>query len=259
VTEIYNHRMATNEFRWGVKPAIPGHWRGTLSHDDFDVEIVADWIEARKEDIGQREVQQMRAQQIVDGIVRKIGLAERTRFTTTLASVSRFDPHSNRRDITAFLSGSPSGKASAHADMVLTSADGTVVVDSRKERMSELLRFADAAAKNGTLRRMSDYLLEYHADPDKKLAPLFDIIELAAEVFGHEHKAATSLGVGVQRMKDATNVMNDSSIRSGRHRGQEVSQQRERTPAEAQLCEAVADEIVTEYTNLVQRGVAPLA
>jgi hypothetical protein len=249
--------MATNEFRWGVKPAIPGHWRDTLSHDDFEVEIAGDWIEARKEDDGQREAQQRRAQQIVEGISRKMGLAERTRFMTTLASVSRFDHYSGRRDINVCLSGSAGVKASGHADMVLTSADGTVVADSRKERMSELLRFAEASAKNGTLRRMSDYILGYHTDPDRKLAPLFDIIELAAEVFGHEHKAATSLGVGVQRMKDATNVMNDSSIRSGRHRGEEVSQQREPTPAEAQLCEAVAEEIVTEYTKLVQRRAAP--
>jgi hypothetical protein len=230
MTEIYNHRMTTNEFRWGVKPAIPGHWLGTLRHDDFDVEIACDWIEARKEDDGQREPQQRRAQQIVEGIIRRIGLSERTRFMATLGSVSRFDPHSNRRDINVVLSDGLGVKMSAHADVVVTSADGTVVADSRKERMSELLRFADASAKSGTLRRMSNYLLEYHADPDKKLAPLFDIIELAAEVFGDEHKAATSLGVGVQRMKDATNVMNNSSIRSGRHRGQEVSQQREPTP-----------------------------
>lgn len=249
--------MASNDFRWGVKPAIPGHWRGTQSHDDFDVEIAADWIEARKEDDGQPQVQQMRAQQIVEGIVRKIGLAERMRFMATLESVSRFDPHSNRRAVNVILSHGVGVKASAHADVVVTSADGTVVADSRRERMSELHRFADTSAKNDTLRRMSDYLLEYHADPDKKLAPLFDIIELATEVFGHKHKAATSLGVGIQKMNDATDVMNDSSIRSSRHRGQEVSQQRDPNAAELQLCEAVAEQIVTEYTNLVQRGTAP--
>jgi hypothetical protein len=257
VTEIYNHRMATNEFRWGVKPDIPGHWLDTLCHDDFDVEIAGDWIEARKEDDGQREAQQMRAQQIVGGIVRKIGLAERTRFTATLGSVSRFDPRSNRRDSTVVLSDGLGVKMSAHADVVVTSADGTVVADSRKERMHELLRFADTSAKNDTLQRMSDYLLEYHADEDKKLAPLFDIIELAAEVFGHQHKAATSMGVGIKKMNEATHVMNDSSIRSSRHRGQEVSQQRDPSPAESQLCEAVAEQIVSEYTKLVQRGAAP--
>jgi hypothetical protein len=249
--------MAKNEFRWGVKPMIPGHWRDTLRHDGFDVEIAGDWIEVRKEDNGQRDAQQRRAQQIVDGIIRKIGLAEKTRFTATLGSISRFDPHSNRRDTNVFLSDGLGLKASAHADVVVTSADGTVVADSRRERMSELLLFADTSAKNDTLRRMSDYILEYNADPDKKLAPLFDIIELATEVFGHEHKAATSLGVGLQRMKDATNVMNDATIRSGRHRGQEPGCQREPTPAEVHLCETVAQQILSEYANLVQRGAAP--
>lgn len=66
-----------------------------------------------------------------------------------------------------------------------------------------------------------------------------------------------SLNVGIQRMKDATNIMNDSSIRSGRHRGQEVAMQRDPTPAEAQLCEGVAEQIVSEYTKLVQGGTAP--
>lgn len=250
--------MAINEFRWGVEPVIPGHWRGTLTHDGFDVEIAGDWIEARKEDDGQQDVQQRRAQEIVEGIVRKVGLAEKTGFTATLGSVSRFDPHSNRRDINVILSEGVSAKASAgHADVVVTSADGTVLADSRIDRMAELLRFADTSATNDTLRRMTDYLLEYHADPDKRLAPLFDIIELATEVFGHQHKAATSLGVGIQRMKDAASVMNNASVLSGRHRGQEVAAQRDPTAAEGQLCEAVAEQIVSEYTKLVRRSAAP--
>lgn len=213
--------MATNEFRWGLSPAVPGHWRGTLKHNDFDVEIAADWIEARKEDDGQRDVQQRRAQQIVEGIVRKIGLDERTRFTPTLAcSVSRFDPVSNRREIN--MSTSDGLKASDHVDFVLASADGTVVADSRKERMTELLRASTLYAKNNILQRMADYLLDYHSDPNKKLAPLFDIIEVAGKVFGGKDKAATSLHVGTKRMNGATGVMNDSSIPSGRHPGKEL-------------------------------------
>src|SRR6266498_3303304 len=116
--------MATNEFRWGVRPAIPGHWHGTLCHDDFEVEIAGDWIEARKEDDGQREAQQSRAQQIVEGIIQRIGLSEKTRFMATLGSVSRFDPHSNRRDINVVLSNGLGAKMSAHNDVVVASADG---------------------------------------------------------------------------------------------------------------------------------------
>jgi hypothetical protein len=249
--------MATNEFRWGVKPAIPGQWRDTLKHDGFDVEIAGDWIEVRKEEHGERDAQQRRAEEIVEGVTRKIGLAEKMRFTAILDSVSRFDPQSDRRDINVFLSDSLVLQASLHADVVVSSADGRIVADSRKERMAELLKFVDASAANETLRRMSDYLLEYHDDPEKKLAPLFDIIELAAEVFGHEHKSATSLRVDLQSMKNATNVMNDASIRSSRHRGQELGCQREPTPAEAHLCETVAEQILNEYAKLVQRGAAP--
>lgn len=239
--------MVTNEFRWGVNPAIPGHWLGMLRHEDFEVEIAADWIEVREQDDGQRDIQRARAQQIVEGIVRKIGLDEKTLYRATLGSVSRFDPHTNRRDVGVLLSASLAAKASVHADLTLTSADGTVIVDSRAERMAGLLSFAELAAGNDVLRRMTDYLLDYHSDPHKKLAPLFDIIELAAEAFGHKHKAATLLGIGIPRMKEATGIMHDPSIRSGRHRGRELGQQRDPTPAEAQLCEAVAEQIVREY------------
>lgn len=251
--------MATNEFRWGVKPAIPGHWRGTQMHDGFELEIADDWIEARKGNDGKSDAQQRRAQEIVEGIIRGIGRAEKTRFTAVLGSVSRFDPHSNRRDTNISLSGGAiSAKASAHFDMTLTSADGTVVADSRRDRMLELLRLADAYGANATLRRMSDYLLDYHADPDKKLAPLFDVIELARKVWGgDEHKAATSLGIGIRRINAATKIMNDRTIRSGRHPGQELGAQRGPTPAETQLCEGVAEQIVSEYTKLVERGAAP--
>jgi len=211
----------------------------------------------RKEEHGERDAEQRRAEKIVEGVTRKIGLAEKMRFTAKFDSVSRFDPQSDRRDINVFLSDGLVLQASLHADVVVSSADGRIVADSRKERMAELLKFVDASAANETLRRMSDYLLEYHDDPEKKLAPLFDIIELAAEVFGHEHKSATSLRVDLQSMKNATNVMNDASIRSSRHRGQELGCQREPTPAEAHLCETVAEQILNEYAKLVQRGAVP--
>jgi hypothetical protein len=250
----YNHAMAINEVRWGVKPTIPGHWRNTSTHDGFEVEIAADWIELRKQDDGRLDAQRQRAEQIVEGIVRRVGLTEKKRLTAMLGSVARFDPLSNRRDINVHVSDSLGVSVSAHADVVVTSVDGTVVTNSRQERLTELLRFADTSATNETLRRMSDYLLEYYADADKKLAPLFDIIELAAESFGHQHKAATALNIGIQQMKDATNLMNDSTIRSSRHRGQELGQHRDPTPEEARLCESVADKIVSEYTKLAESG-----
>jgi hypothetical protein len=248
--------MLINEFRWGVKPKIPGHWHETLSHDGFEVEIGGDWIEARKQDDGARDAQQVRAEQIVDGVVRKIGLHERTKFTLTLGFTAQFNPGSNQRHV--HLRASGGGKATGHADMVLTNSDGTVVRDTRKERMAGLLQFANVSSANATLRRLVDYLLEYHGDPEKKLAPLYDIIELTEKIFGSKDKAAVSLGISVKQMKAAGAIINDKQIRSSRHRGQEVGTLREPTRAELQSCEAVAQKIIEEYTNLVVNGRAPM-
>jgi hypothetical protein len=95
------------------------------------------------------------------------------------------------------------------------------------------------------------------ADPEKKVAPLYDITEVATEAFGHLHRAAKSLGIDLQRMNDARNIMCDSSIRISRHRGQELGLQREPTAIEVQLCVAVAKQIVREYAELVRQGAAP--
>lgn len=247
--------MATNEFRFGIKPTIPAHWRSTLSHDGFEIEIAADWVEARIEDDGHKELQRGRVEPIVHGIARRIGLAEKTRFTAILGSMSSFDARSNRRDTTAFLSGAASCKASVHADIVLRSSDGTVIADSRQERISGMVRFAHSSSMDQTLSRMADYLLEYYSDREKRLAPLFDVIELAGEVFGGKHRAAIVLGVGIRQMKSATGIMNNKAIRSGRHRGRELGNQRDPRPEEIQSCEAVAQKIVTEYTKIANQKI----
>jgi hypothetical protein len=249
--------VTINEFRWGVKPAIPGHWCGTFKHENFDVEITSDWVEARTEDDGHIEAQRARAEEIVSGVLRKIGLSESARFTASFGSQSQFDSSANRRDINVFLSEGVSARMSAHADVVVTASDGTVISDSRAERFSDLFQFSDDSTTSVTLRRLTDYLLEYHADKEKKLAPLFDIIELAKEVFGTEKDAAAALGIPSSRFRDSRRVINDKTLQKGRHRGQELGTLREPTRAELELCETLAEQIVIEYTKLVRSGTAP--
>jgi hypothetical protein len=126
----------------------------------------------------------------------------------------------------------------------------------QRERISDMLRLSDVVQADQKFKRMSDYLVDYYDDPNRSLAPLFDIIELAARIFGHKHKAANALNIGVQKMKEANDIINDSSIRSGRHRGKELGPQRDPTAAEIRKCEEVAEEIITHYAELV-RGRKP--
>jgi hypothetical protein len=247
-------RMATNEFRFGIKPAIPGRWHTTANHDGFEIEIAEDCIEARIEDDGEPETQQGRIEPVIHGIVRHIGLTEKKRFTATICSLSSVDARSNRRDTTAFLSGIAVGTATGHAEMVLHASDGSIITDTRQERITSMLRFAESSSKNQTLTRMSDYLLEYYSDSGKRLAPLFDIIELAEKSFGGRERAANALGISNTQMKSAAAVMNNKEICSSRHRGQALGNQREPQPEEVRLCEAMAEKIVTEYAKIARQN-----
>jgi hypothetical protein len=249
--------MIVNEFRWSVTPPLPGQWHETIDHGGFRVQITQDWIEARCDDAGQQDIQKARAEEIIQDVVRSIGFTEKTRFTAILGSTSRLDNEANRRDTTVYTLGASLRLASGHADVIVTSAGGAVLRDSRAERFAELLAFAESIAANEFLQRMTHYLSEYHADLDGKLAPLYDIIELVREVFVTEKDAATALSISKSRFEKARKLMNNSAVRSGRHRGQELGAQRDPAPAETALCEAVAEQIVSGYAQLVRRGSAP--
>jgi hypothetical protein len=248
--------MATNEFRWGVKPTIPGHWQSAEPHEEFEIQIAGDWIEARVVDNGKQDSQRYRAEEIIMRLVRYISLRERKRFAAIFSSVSRFDSASNRRDVTVLVSGAGCVISAGHVDVGVRSADGTVLRDSRNERMLEMRRFV-ATKEDENVKRMSEYLLDYYADPEKKLAALFDIIELATKIFGHEHTTARALQIDRQEMQDATKTMNESRIRTSRHRGKHLGRQRDVTSDEKRKCEVVAERIVGECIRLIQEGKLP--
>jgi hypothetical protein len=72
-----------------------------------------------------------------------------------------------------------------------------------------------------------------------------------------EQSACSALGISHNKFKRARGIMNHSTIRTGRHRGQEVGTHRDPTVAESAQCEAVAEQIVLGYASLVRRGIAP--
>lgn len=249
--------MIVNEFRWSVTPPIPAQWHDTIHHDGFKVQITQNSIEAECDDDGHQDTQKTRAEGIIQRVVRSIGFREKTRFTAILCSASQLNNETNRRDTTVYAVGASLRLATGYADVIVTSADGAVLRDSRAERFAELLEFAESMSANEILQRMTHYLSEYHADLERKLAPLYDIIELAKEVFTTEKNAAKTLNISKSRFEEARKLMNNSTVRSGRHRGQELGAQRDPAQAEIALCEGVAEQIVSGYGQLIRRGLAP--
>jgi hypothetical protein len=248
--------MVTNVFRWEVKPTIPGQWHTTERHLEFKILISGDWVEAHAEDNGKQESQRRKAEEIVISLVRYISLRERQRFATVLRSVTRFDSGANRSDVIVLPSGVQCIASSGLLDAVVASSEGTVLVDSRKERMLEMRRFV-ATKEDENVKRMSDYLLDYYVDPEKKLAPLFDIFELAVKVFRNEDELSKSLQIEPDEIRAVKKTTNERRIRTSRHRGQYLGQQRDVTSHERRRCEVAAERIVAECVRLAQEGKLP--
>lgn len=241
-----------NEFNWGVLPSIPGHWHGTIDHSGFRITISADSILASVEDAGRDEEQRNQAEDIISNVLREIGLLEQTRFSKKLGSLAKFNPETQTRNISTLVEGGQM-RMNAHADTRVECADGTVR-DSRVERFQRLQHCTDLQRKSESLRTLTDYLLEYHADPEKKLFPIYDIIEEAQNLLGGRLYEADGLGISKKAIDRVTKITNREPIRTGRHRGARVEALRDITPKETRICETAAMLIIERYRKLVEDG-----
>jgi hypothetical protein len=268
--------MVTNEFQWGVKPEIPAHWRGIIHVDQFDIELCADRIEARAKDEGEINVMQANAEAIVEGIACDIGLDEKAPYRVRLASRSQSNSDTGQRSATVFIPTPTALKLSmGRAEVVVVDSSGTVLRDSRAERFDRLSEAAYKIAGDERLQRIIGYLFEYYEDPNKRLAPLFDIIEFVAErlspagtrsagmndgkkKLGRENKkrkaAAISLGIPFELFNDVGNIANNRNIRISRHRGLGLGPQRDPTEAEREKCERLAETIIERFKRLEKEG-----
>jgi hypothetical protein len=244
--------MAINVIRWSVKPKIPGAWHDTVDYGSFKVELAEDWIEVRKEDDDQEEYPQAAGDKIIRNILLGIALEERTSFTPTLRSSSRITNQGERVDAMVFISGA--SMTLSAGDVIVTTADGAVIGNPRKKRLEDLRRFAEDAAANPPLQRMADFLTEYYADPNKKLATLYDLIEYAMKIFNSDKKGmVTALGISGTSLKDTKKLMHTNQLRTSRHRGRELGPYRNPTAEETAVCEGLAERIVRGYSEFIRQ------
>jgi hypothetical protein len=142
-------------------------------------------------------------------------------------------------------------RATVSADIQASDACGNVIFDSRVERAARIDKSVNALAQDETFLRMTDYWLEYCSDPKKKLAPLFNIIELAKTKFGSLEKAATTLIISLTKIKEAKRIMNDCGIENSRHPGRSPVSPKPVSNEDRHVCEQIAEAIVKNYRELM--------
>jgi hypothetical protein len=122
------------------------------------------------------------------------------------------------------------------ADVRITSADGTVVRDTRIERLVHdrafMQRLAAKAATSPTLRRMLESFSQSVSDPGNELVHLYEIRDAAVEHFDGDSQARKRLGISKADWSTLGRLANDEPLKQGRHRGKQIDGLRDATSEE---------------------------
>jgi hypothetical protein len=121
-------------------------------------------------------------------------------------------------------------------DAIVRSADGTIIRDTRAERIaSEKSEVDDLSAKaqqSATLRRMLESFQIAIDDPENELTHLYEIRDALGKTFGSDKAAKDALGIGSSQWSTFGQLANDEPLLEGRHRGKHANRLRHATPEE---------------------------
>lgn len=107
------------------------------------------------------------------------------------------------------------------------------------------------AAIDLNLREMLGRWSTYVADPEGRLHPLYDVLQLVERIYGDRRKAASALSVSYADLTDLGRISNDPTVLNGRHPGRSPGPHRISTEAEANTCERVVKAIIESYESKI--------
>jgi hypothetical protein len=113
-----------------------------------------------------------------------------------------------------------------------------------QQRITDLAR---RAARDPNLRDMLDHRSRYVDDPDGRLHPLYDVLQVAERLYDGRKEAATALNLSIADLSNLGRISNDPTVLNGRHPGKATGPRRIATKAEVNTCERVARAIIENY------------
>jgi hypothetical protein len=137
------------------------------------------------------------------------------------------------------------------ADIIHTRGDGTVVYDSRAERILEKRTLGELVEvlqpSDLCLRKMLVSLENAVRDPKNELVHLYEIRDALTRKFGGDGKAKKILRISASAWSKFGKICNDEPLRQGRHRGKAAGPLRNPTHVESEEARVFAKEMVKKY------------
>jgi hypothetical protein len=145
------------------------------------------------------------------------------------------------------------------ADFVIKRGDGTIVRDTRAERICRQAGLAELVGRWGGRDSALDKMLDSHAraaaDPRNFLIHLYEIREALGMRHRGDSRAREVLGISAARWSRLGLLTNDLPLLEGRHRGKHQAELRPASAAEQEEAWGLADELIEAYLRWLDLGV----
>jgi hypothetical protein len=244
-------------FNWSLAPAVPAEY--TVSVLPFDVVVRQNklTLTADADPIEEQKLQN-EADRIAHGLALSLSYRYATRFEVTYQSYQVLAPDGGQR---VSVSAHITGDACLIADMAefeVRDADGNVVDSSslQKERQHKvdlqgLMELTRRATGDANLRDMLNHWHRYVGDPDGRLHPLYDVLQVVECVYHDRGSVASALNMSGTDLSYLAKITNDPTVLNGRDPGKSQGPHRLATGAEVEKCERIARAIIDSYASKV--------
>lgn len=178
-----------------------------------------------------------------DKLTRPESLAEASDWRGALSALSPKPANRNQPGCNA--------SQTCRSDFVITDKDGSIVTDTRKDRIEKRRELAELAAQRGSKdETAASILASYRAsvrDPNNELVHLYEIREALSSRFGGDKPAQMTLQISSTSWSEFGNLANNEPIRQGRHRGNHAGKLRDATEAELKTARNFTRSVVRAY------------
>jgi hypothetical protein len=241
-------------FEWQYSPPNYFEEKICILRSDYTMTIAEGKVEARIDSALHDSNPGMR-QALHDALNDRflgVQLLSHTAYELSRSSMIRLHPD-GRRDI--YLDAQPGEfvLTGETVDIQITKKDGTLVADSKRDRIEKKKLLAELVSKyRATDETLASMLRSHDAelrDPDNELVHLYEIRDALSKKFGSEAAAKSALGITSSSWSRLGGLSNNEPLRQGRHRGKTGGTLRDATEAELKEARGIAQAMVEAYVQ----------
>lgn len=217
-------------------------------HDgEIDAELELDRYESHPEIRGAIE-------DYIDGLFQGVRLYSHSDFTISAGAVEKERLEGGKNIVISMKPASIVAMA-GRIDIKLTDAKGSVVSDTRRERVAANKELAELIASKQGSDQTLDLLLESYSnavkDPDDELIHLYEIRESLAARFGNKNTAIQTIGLSSNKWSTLGRLANNEPLTQGRHRGKKGTELRSASAEELDIARSIALEMIVLYARIL--------